>query len=188
MRPRRALVAAVLLVALAAWAHTPGHLYADRPFVVARPEFSQALFGIFETGDEWFVVQYHYATRFAQPVEVLVPHAHGLRNHRPAWAVVGPGLPAPSDEERAALPCPLPQGWGAVVDLNTVDPRPAVFESVMRRFYWSSGPLAVIFPEGDSELWVWSPSRTTGKFGLGVGVEEGGGYLEALSEWGFYAY
>jgi hypothetical protein len=184
----RALLVATLLWALAAPAHAPGRLSADRDFVLEKPAISYALFGEFLTGEERFVVKVTHEQRFAAPVEVLVPHQANLKEHRPAWAVVGPGLPAPTAEELAALPAPLPAGWGAVVDLNQVSPRPALFESVMRRFFWTSEPMAVVFPKGESELWVWSPQKTRGKFGLGYGVEEGGGYMEAFNDWSFYAY
>lgn len=184
---RRWLTLAVL-VAWPGLAHAPGRLRADSPFVFERPEISYAAFGEFVTGDERFVITLTHQTRFAAPVEVLVPHQQNLAEHRPAWAVVGPGLPAPSAEELAALPMPLPAGAGAVVELNQVRPRPALYENVMRRFFWTSGPLAVVFPAGPSELWIWSPGRTRGEFGIGYGVEEGGGYLEAFEDWSFYAY
>lgn len=171
-----------------AMAHTPGRLRSNAPFVVTNPQDSYALFGVFYAGDEVFVAQLRHATRFATPVEMLVPHTDSLKAHRPAYAVVGIGLPLPSDAERALLPKPLPDGWGAVLELNDVSPRPALFESVMRRFYWSSEPLAVVFPQGDSEIWIWSPAKTTGKFGLGFGVEEGGGYMAAFKDWSLYAY
>lgn len=177
-----------LLVAVLVLAHTPGRLEADEVFVVERPEVSAAIFGVFVTGEERFVLRFTHATRFAAPIEVLVPHEERLRAHRPAWALVGPGLPAPTAEERAALPAPLPDGFGAVVELNDATPRRVLWESIMRRFFWTSGALAVVLPRGDSELWVWSPGKTTGKFGIGYGVEEGGGYGKALEDWSFYAY
>lgn len=178
----RVALAALLL------SHVPSRLREGEPFVVERPEVSVALFGEFVTGEERFVVKLTHATPFAAPLELFVPHEERLRAHRPAWAVVGPGLPAPSGEELAALPFPLPEGRGAVVELNRVEPRPAFFESVMRRFYWTSGALAVRLPRGESEVWIWCPEKTTGKFGLGAGVEEGGGYLAAFDDWSFYAY
>lgn len=176
------------LVASLALTHVPAHITADAPFVLERPTFSALLMGEFITGEERFVIKLTHATRFCTPVELLVPHQQDLLEHRPAWAVVGPGLPAPTPEELAALPAPLPTGWGAVVDLNDARPRVAMFESVMRRFFWTSVALAVIFPKGDSEVWVWSPGKTRGKFGLGYGVEEGGGFMKALDDWAFYAY
>lgn len=178
----------VLLAALAASAHAPGRLHDDEVFVLEKPGISYAVFGEFLTGKERFVLTVNHPVRFGTPLELLVPHQENLRDHRPAWAVVGPGLPAPSAEELAALPAPLPTGWGAVVDLNQVAPRPALFESVTRRFFWTSGALAVVFPKGQTEVWIWAPASTRGKFGLGYGVEEGGGYMEALKDWAFYAY
>lgn len=178
----------LLFFASLALAHVPAHLRADAVFVLERPTFSALLMGEFVTGEERFVISLTHATRFGTPLELLVPHQEDLREHRPAWAVVGVGLPAPSAEELAALPAPLPEGWGAVVDLNDERPRRALFESVMRRFFWTSGALAVVFPKGESEVWVWSPGKTRGKFGLGYGVEEGGGFMKALDDWAFYAY
>jgi hypothetical protein len=185
---RVGLVLVLALCAVPGLAHAPGHIYADRPFVITRPEVSYALFGEFLTGSEHFVITLEHTTRFATPVELLVPHQQDLKDHRPAWAVVAVGLPAPSQAELAALPAPLPAGAGAIVDLNDVTPRPALFESVMRRFFWSSEPLAVVFPAGKSELWVWCPAKTRGKFGIGYGIEEGGGYMAAFADWSFYAY
>lgn len=117
-------------------AHTPGRLRLNAPFVVANPQDSYALFGVFYAGDEVFVAQLRHATRFAAPVEMLVPHTDALKSHRPAYAVVGLGLPLPSDAERALLPKPLPDGWGQCSNSTYASPRPALFESVMRRFYW----------------------------------------------------
>ncbi|MBP9087657.1 MAG: hypothetical protein KBG15_16160 [Kofleriaceae bacterium] len=193
MRKTSEWLRVIVILSIGLWpassmAHTPGRLRSNAPFVVANPQDSYALFGVFYAGDEVFVAQLRHATRFAAPVEMLVPHTDALKAHRPAYAVVGIGLPMPTADERALLPKPLPNGWGAVIEFNDISPRPALFESVMRRFYCSSEPLAVIFPQGDSEIWIWSPAKTKGKFGLGFGVEEGGGYLAALKDWSLYAY
>jgi len=185
---RRLVLMLALTMPALAGAHTPVKLDPKVPYVVAAPKVSFALYGVFESGSEHFVIKLSFDERFAAPVEVFVPHEQALKEHRPAWAVVGPGLPAPNEEERAALPAPLPAGWGAIVDLDTVSPRPVFYEFVMRRFYWSSGAMNVVFPKGDCELWVFSPRGTKGKFGLGFGVEEGGGYMAALEDWSFYAY
>jgi hypothetical protein len=177
-----------LLTAFPGLAHAPGRLRDGEPFVLQKPAISYALFGEFLTGEERFVIKMNHPVRFGAPLEIFVPRQHGLEEHRPAWALVGPGLPGLSEEELAALPGPLPAGFGAVVELNQESPRPVFFESVMRRFFWTSGALAVVFPKGDSELWIWCPAKTQGKFGIGYGVEEGGGYMEALKDWSFYAY
>ncbi|MDP1829304.1 MAG: hypothetical protein Q8L48_38925 [Archangium sp.] len=184
----RRLLLVGLLAATPGQAHAPGRLEAGVPFIFEKPGISYAVFGQFVTGEERFVIKVNHAVRFGAPVEIFVPHQRDLAAHRPAWALVGPGVGAPTEEELAALPAPLPAGFGAVVELNQVSPRPVFFESVMRRFFWTSRPLAVVFPKGESELWIWCPAKTPGKFGLGYGVEEGGGYMEAFDDWSFYAY
>lgn len=184
----RGLWLVLLVLPALAWAHTPGRLDPNVPFIPDDPQDSQALYGEFITGEECFVIKLSLEERYAVPVEVFVAKQDRLKEHRPAWALVGPGLPSPSPEELAALPKPLPSGWGAIVDLNTVSPRPIFYEFVLRRFYFSSGPLNVVVPQGESELWIFSPRKTTGKFGIGFGVEEGGDYFKALKDWAFYAY
>ena len=183
-----ALVSATLVAPLAAAAHTPGRLEPNSPFDVPDPKVSYAMYGELFTGEEVFRIRLSLDERFALPVEIFVPHAAKLREHRPAYAVVAKGLPAPSAEELAALPRPLPAGWGAIVELNQVSPRPVFFESFLRRFYWTSGAIAIALPAGEVEIWIWAPVKSKGKFGLGFGVEEGGGYGAALKDWSFYAY
>jgi hypothetical protein len=187
-RPGALLGGLLATFGLVALAHVPWRLEADRPVAIATPELSGEAMAVFVTGEEVFVATFTYARPFGAPVEVLVPREAALAEHRPAWALVGPGLPLPTDAERAVLPRPLPDGFGAIVELNEETPREALFESVMRRFYWTSRPLAVVFPAGTSEVWVWSPAKTTGKFGLAFGVEEGGDYLAIFDDWSLYAY
>lgn len=184
--PRRLL--AFVLLATVALAHVPWRFVEGEPLVIPAPTPSVFAMGAFVTGEEVFVLEVSLAQRFGAPLELLVPRDDALAEHRPAWALVAPGLPQPSDAERAALPRPLPPGFGAVVELNDVAPRPVLFESVMRRFYWSSRPLAVVLAEGKNEVWLWSPGKTTGKFGLSLGVEEGGNYARIFDDWSFYAY
>ena len=185
---RRPVALGVLLLACVAGAHAPGLLSASRPFEVEDSTISRALYGRFERGDEVFVVRLSFREDFAFPVEVFVPHQAQWREHRPAFALVGPGLPAPTEAERAALPRPLPEGVGAYVDMNQVQPRPVFYETFTRRFFWSTGVVALVVPKGTYEFWIWSPQRTTGKFGLGYGVEERVDFADAIENWSEYAY
>lgn len=190
MNRPRTILAAALFLALSpfAQAHAPTVVRAGVPFDVPDATISRALYGEFLNGDEIFVARLSFPEDFALPVELFVPHRESLKSHRPAWALVGVGLPLPRDHERAALPRPLPTGAGAYVDLNRIDPRPAFYEFFTRRYFWSSGAVALVLPKGAYELWMWSPDRTTGKFGMGFGVEERIDFADALSGWNFYAY
>jgi hypothetical protein len=184
---RRALLAALLALLVApaeAGAHKPAGLSAREPTVLEDATVSWALDGEFARGDEVFVVQLPLDRPFATLFEVLVPHRDGLRDHRPVFALVGPGVPPASDAVREALPRPLPPGWGAVLETNDLEPRPVFFESIFRRVYWSSGVVALVAPAGRPEVWIWSPAGTRGDVVLGYGVEEGdfdaGDLLDAL--------
>jgi len=181
-------VVVATLAAPVAKAHAPAVLHADRPFVVEDSTISRALYGSFSSGAERFVVKLDFPEPFALPFEVLVPHRDGWRKHRPAYAVIARGLPAPSAEEAASLPAPLPEGHGAFVDLNRVDPRPVIYESFTRRFFWTSGPVALVVPPGPAEIWIWSPEGTKGQVVIGFGVEERIDIGEALADWGSFAY
>ncbi len=192
MRSRWLLVLAlglVLVPAATVEAHAPAVLDPTEPYVVEDPAVSRALYGTFVTGDEVFDIRLRPATRIALPFEMLVPRRDGLGAHRPAYAVVAPGLPPPSPEQAARLPRPLPAGAGVFLDANDAPDRAVVFESFLRRVYWTSGPVALLVPAGDVELWIWSPDATTGDFVLAFGVEEGGiDYGDVLGNWGEYAY
>ncbi|MEQ1506581.1 MAG: hypothetical protein ABMB14_30410 [Myxococcota bacterium] len=113
---------------------------------------------------------------FALPFELMVPHQSRYADWRPAYAVVGPGLPPPTDAERAALPRAIPDGEGAYVDLNDDPEREVYFEDVLRRTYWSSGTIALPLRAGDNHVWVWDPRGGEGPYGVGFGVEEDFGF------------
>jgi len=191
---RPALLLAIpllLLVSLPAKAHAPGKWDGDAVLVVDKPEVSRLLVAKFVTGDEVFVAQLTFATGFATPFELFTPHRQELAEFRPAFAVVCPGLPAPSEEVQARLPRALPAGSGAFVDFNELSPRPVLWEFVMRRVYWTTDPTALPLPAGTCEAWVWSPKKVHGPVALGFGVEEKFG-MEAVADlfenWSDYAY
>ena len=179
--------ALLLLVALAT-AHQPAAVQQD--LEVADPYISYAVNGTFVTGREVYTVRLAYERGFALPFELLVEKRSGNEAFRPMYAVVGPGLPAATEEERRLLPKAIPDGAGLYLDRNEDAQRLVVFESVMRRVYWSTEAVALALPPGDFEVWVWSPEGDAGDFVLGFGVEEdfSNGFGGLFSEWSTYAY
>ena len=180
----------LLLCLPMASAHRP--VSAEAVVEIDRPKVSHAVTGTFETGVEVFTIQLSYDQPFAMPLEILVPVRNDLELHRPAYAVVGPGLPTPTEEEQAWLPFTVDEGLGVFIERNGDEPRDVYFENVMRRTMWTSGSFALHLPEaGDYEIWVWSPNLTTGDFQLGFGVEEvfsGGAWGPIFSSWGDFAW
>lgn len=172
----------------AALAHQPAAV--ETELDIADPYISYAVNGTFAEGDEVYRVHLAYDRGFALPFELLVEKRAGNEEFRPMYAVVGPGLPAPTEDELALLPEALPDGAGVFLDANDDPERLVVFESVMRRVYWSTEATALVLQPGEYEVWVWSPDGATGDFVLGFGVEEdfSGGFGGLFEEWGTYAY
>jgi hypothetical protein len=197
---KRTRLAAGLLATVVAWliissppsvsgAHRPAILKDRTP--IDNATISWVLAGSFEAGDEVFVVEMNFERDFALPFEILVPRRGKLREHRPWFAVVGPGLPPPSTELSNALPFEVPAGLGVFVERNDRPERYVFFEQVMRRNMWTSGAIAVPLQRGDVEIWIWSPDGSTGEFQFGFGVEEdfsGGGFAPVFSHWCEFAY
>lgn len=173
-----------------ALAHRPTVLDGEE-LVIDKPKVSYTVPGTFETGSEIFTIYLSYDEPFAAPFEMLVERQGQLLFHRPAFAIVGPGLPKPTIEEQRELPRPVPAGAGAFVELNDDEERLVIFESVMRRVYWSSTPIAIPLVAGDYEIWIWCPERTRGDFALAFGVEEDfsdGGFAPVFESWADFAY
>lgn len=175
-----------LLVVAPLQAHEPNTIQDE--FDAEDPTSSYAVYGEFVDGDEVFTVRFTHEKPFAAPFEILVPRRDQFEEHRPAYALVGPGLPMPTSEEEALLPRELPADAGVFVELNQRDERPVIFESFTRRVFWSSGPIALRMMSGSYEVWIWSPDQTTGPFSLGFGVEEKGDFSKAFDDWSTYAY
>jgi hypothetical protein len=172
-----------------AQAHAPAVLSPSTPYLVKDATVSRALYGTFQGADDVFVVRLRPDTRLALPFELLVPRRDGLADHRPAYAVIAPGMPALDPADVARLPRALPAGAGGFVDWNQAPEREVIFESFLRRVYWSSGPVALLVPAGEVEVWIWSPEGSRGDFVLGFGVEEGGiDYWDVVRHWRVYAY
>jgi len=169
-------------------AHEPNTIRASEPFTVEKPDISYALYGTFETGDEVFEVRLSFEEAYALPFELLVPHKSKWQGPRPMFAVVGPGLPEPTEAERALLPRDVPEGAGVYVELNDDAQRHVIFESFTRRVFWSSSPIALRLLEGDYTVWIWSPEGTAGDLVLSFGVEEGGDFFKVFDNWSQYAY
>lgn len=179
-----------VLVAPLAHGHQPSAA-GETTVDVSAPKFSWVFVGEFAKGDEVFQFNLDFDEGFAFPVEILVPHKSEWKEFRPRFAVVGPGLPPPSDEVRALLPRDVPEGMGVFLEKNERKERIALFEGVLRRVYWTSEAVAVAVDPGTTQIWAWSPDKSSGPFSLGLGVEEDFGPAsgdELVENWSLYAY
>lgn len=172
-----------------ALAHQPSGFDAQRSVTLDDPLLSYALYGEIKDGGDVFEILVSPKTPVALPIEVLVPRRDELAEHRPIFAIVGPGLPAPTEPQRALLPRALPDGMGVILGSAGPDYRESIFESFTRRVFWTNGVTAYVLPAGDVRIWIWAPRKTTGNFVIGIGVEEAGiDFGNVLGNWGTYAY
>lgn len=174
---------------VSAEAHRPG--VAETEVTVDKPTVSWVLAGVFHEGDEVFTVVLPLDAPIALPFELMVPAQPRWQDHRPAFAIVGPGLPVPDEATRAFLPRDVPEGQGVFVERNDRRERLVYFEQVMRRTLWTSGSIAIPLSGATHEVWIWSPDGTTGDFQLGFGVEEDfsdGGFGALFKDFGRYAW
>ena len=191
--PRRSFLLAPALAALLAsplaLAHRPTSGGIDQ--VIDAPKISHAVYGMFEDGQEVFTIRMEFDEGFALPFELLIPHKQEQRDHRPWYAVIAPGLPAPLASELDLLPVDVPEGHGLFIDRHDEEQREVIFESFSRRMMWTVGATALAVQPGETTIVVWSPERTTGEFVIGFGVEEdfsGDAIQTIFSGWGDYAY
>jgi hypothetical protein len=189
-----ALVALVVILgATLADAHQPILAALDQE--IDDPGISHAIYGDFRDGSEVFTIRMRFDTGFALPFELLVPHKSGLRDHRPMYAVLAPGLPPAESAEEDLLPAlpegiEMPSGAGLYLDRNDDPEREVIFESFTRRVFWSSSPVALAVQPGELVVLIWSPHGSTGGFVFGFGVEEdfSEGFGDVFKNWGDFAY
>lgn len=179
-------------LALPAHAHRP--ITADGGvFEVDDPTISYLIVSALEHPDDVGQVHLTFDEPFALPFELMVPAIPANAEHRPAFAVVGRGLPKPDAATLTRLPAALQleDDWGVYVDFNDAPERQIYFEQVMRRNLYTTGAIALSLQEGEVEVWVWSETGSVGPWWLGFGVEEdfsGSAFADIFAEWGKYAY
>jgi len=104
-------------------------------------------------------------------LEVIVPACRGYESLAPWFALVGQGLPAPTEE----LPFELPPGWGALVTPHLLgeEPRPKFWEPFGGKFYYE-GPQfkQVIEQPGTYYIVYWDPAQIGGDYVAVIGDKE----------------
>lgn len=200
-----ALVALGALLALAALAATAPPAGAHVPFLEpdrssaapARPgdpfpgavvvpdaAISRAVYGTLAHDAPFDAYRLQVSHTAVTPIELLIPQTGALRDFRPSFALVGPGLrssgaPPPFIQSRVVAAYgnrsfPIGEGPGVVV---IGDPGRTTRETFYEPFsfsrYYRGGQTTVTLRPGVSYyLVVWHPAGTTGPYAFGIGVAE----------------
>jgi len=138
---------------------------------IRDPQVSYAIYANLSAPDD--IDFYALDVRRPMPLYagLLVPCRRGYRDFYPAYAIVGPGLPAPDCD----LPFALPDGHGALVVIPApVKPRPTFYEPFTSTRYYEGIPETEqrVETRGTYYLVIWHPTGETGGYTAVVGREE----------------
>jgi hypothetical protein len=191
------LALCALAAAPPAEAHVP-FLEPDRPSdapAVQRDPFpgaihlpdaavSRAVYGTLAPWESFDAYRLSVSRTVSTPVVMLVPKTGEYRDFRPAFALVGPGLPAAGVEPafirarlRTAYTAVSPVSGAyprvlVVPDLGTAE-RPAFYEPFSFTSYYRGGDTRVDLRPGVTYyLVVYDPAGQTGEYALGIGEAE----------------
>ncbi len=177
-------------VSMYAYAHVPYFEHTDftinKPFIVRKiVSQSKAVYSWLEKNnsnqtEDIDVYKFKIIKPMKMYVELIVPVVDDYYiNFVPWFAVVGPGLPDPTQE----LPFELPNGSGAIVRENVKpgDPRETFYEFFGNKSYYK-GP---IFDEklnvsGTYFVYCWDPYKSGGDYTIVLGSLEIWGPLDII--------
>ena len=137
------------------------------PQWVAYPRNMSFVMGKLASADDIDVVAFDYVG--GQPLNALVyvPAHEELRDFSPYIALVGPGLPAPTQ----TLPFAVPQGMGALVAHSTQTYR--YFDVFTQMTFFPRAQINTTLPQtGRYYMAVWGQPIGRSLYALDIGIEE----------------
>ena len=183
---RNSAICLSVLIFLVAWAgsaraHVPylevGDYTYDNPFQVRKSvEQSIAVYSWldFDFPDFHSTNIDTYAFTLTEPAEIflqsIVPACQGYEDFAPWFALVGPGLPEPTED----YPFFVPPGDGVIVTPYEVEhPRPTFYEPFGNQVYFD-GPVfnQTISQPGDYLVYYWDPNEMGGDYCAIIGDKE----------------
>lgn len=163
----------LLVFAVSAYAHVPfleledyGH---GNPFTPELPHQSIAVYAWLAAADD--VDYYTFELRGKTPflAEVLVPACAQYADFRPAFALIGKGLPEATD----VLPVKPHPGYGALVFLDDAQkPRETFYEPFGGKSYYRGPRLERELEPGTYAVVYWDPLRRKGDYVAVLGKKE----------------
>ena len=152
------------------------------PGAVTVPDasVSRAVYGTLAAGEPFDAYRLTVSTAADTPLELLVPATSAYAGFRPAFALIGPGVP-PAGVPPGFVTARLQTAFGAaagdagvaVVPDPGADPRPTFYEPFSFSSYYRGGETSVrLRPGEDYYLVVYDPAGGTGEYVLGIAEAE----------------
>lgn len=166
-------MAGVWMIAASAWAHVPyleeQDLTANNPFGCPSARQSMAVYSWLESKTD---VDFYTFTVYARTpflAEVIVPVFDVYAEFRPSLALIGPGLPLPTEP----LPITLAPGYGAIVLHDSGgQPRPQFYEPFGGKSYYQGPHMEPTLNPGKYTLIYWDPAGNLGDYTAVIGKYE----------------
>jgi hypothetical protein len=141
------------------------------PFVIENEPATKAIYGWLQTPYDVDVTTFTVTSPVTVQAELDVQVCPAYAQFLPAYAIIGPGLPPPSQP----LPVSLPEGYGAIIVYNTPpgDPRETFYEPASQKTYYQGMTTTVqATTPGKWAVIVWDPYHQGGDYVLSTGYEE----------------
>ncbi len=143
--------------------------------VIADPDISQVVYHEVTSGTSRLWLTFTGTAGQKLYAQIGVPVIDRLKDYRPAFAVIGPGLPA------ATLPFDIPAGLGGVVYTTDAVTPEFFHEPFSGTDSWILREETLTLPaDGQYYVVAYVPSQQAGKLWLAVGKREQFGPLEIL--------
>ena len=177
------VLAAVLCVTPGAWAHRylendGSHVSLERALPIGDIGLSQVVYHEVTADTSQIWLSFDAEAGAVASIELGVPKIDRYADYRPAYALLGPGLPPLENP-----PVTVPEGYGGIVFTTDEVADPEVFaEEFTGTDSWIFGRQEISLPEtGRYYIVGYVPSGEPGKFWIAPGTREQFGFIDILT-------
>lgn len=172
---RTLLTCALILVAMnGAWAHSyiandGSHTDANNAIPMRDIDISQVVYHAVTPDTTTIWLRFDGTTGGVAKIQLGVPKIDGLEDYRPAFALLGPGMPSID-----GLPFAVPDGYGGVVYTTDDVANPDIYdEEFTGTLSWRFDMQEIALPENGTYYIVgYVPDGNLGKFWIAPGTAE----------------
>ncbi|HOC70434.1 MAG: hypothetical protein BWX80_02417 [Candidatus Hydrogenedentes bacterium ADurb.Bin101] len=177
------LVVAGLAPMPGAWAHRyiendGTHTTAERAIPLGDIGLSQVVYHEVTAASGSLWMSFDATAGMEASIELGVPFIERFASYRPAFALLGPGLP-PLEQ----APVPVPEGCGGIVFTTDAVKEPEIFdEEFTGTESWVFGRQDIVLPQnGTYYIVAFVPSGTPGKLWVAPGIRESFGFMDIVT-------